>query len=269
MSSSDKSRQPPSTPNPPRIDSVEPVASTKWLALQTLQWTDQDGQPRQWDMATRTTKQSHEKADAVVVIPLLRHHNKDDNPTSTTVETLLVEQYRPPVRQTTVEFPAGLIDAHETVEQAALRELREETGYVGEACKVPPLASRATCMSPGLCDESVQVVLVEVDLSNPYNHGTPKVRTTMVSIDRSIYGCNNVFVLDAAHVFIMILSPLLYDHQPELDPGEHCVVKRVSLQEGLKQILDQGTAMPIMGLYLFALGWELGASATTSLKKET
>lgn len=47
------------------------------------------------------------------------------------------------------------------------------------------------------------------------------------------------------------------------------MVKRVSLQEGMKQILDQGTAMPIMGLYLFALGWELGAaSAATSLKKE-
>lgn len=206
----------------PRIDAVEPVASTKWLALHTLKWTDQEGQARQWDMATRTTKHSADHADAVVIIPLLRNHENGQ------VDTLLVEQYRPPVRQTTVEFPAGLIDAGETVEQAALRELREETGYVGEACKVPPVSSRALCMSPGLCDETVHVVLVEVDLSNPYNHGTPK---------------------------------------PELDHGEHCTVKRVNLQEGMKKILDQSSGMPIMGLYLFALGWELGASSTASLEK--
>jgi 8-oxo-dGTP pyrophosphatase MutT (NUDIX family) len=205
--------------NIPRVDSAEPVASTKWLALQTLHWTDQEGKARKWDVATRTTKQAVDKADAVCIIPLLR--NKETGET----DTLLVEQFRPPVRQTTVEFPAGLIDKDETIEQAALRELREETGYVGEACKIPPVSSRATCMSPGLCDETIHVVLVEVDLSNPYN-----------------------------------INP-----KPETDDGEHCVVKRINLQEGVKQVLDQGTAMPIMGLYLFALGWELGASSTTSL----
>ena len=209
----------------PRIDSVETIASTKWLALQTMQYTDRNGHHRQWDLATRTTKSPDpNRPDAVVIIPLLRH------PDSDVVETLLVEQYRPPVRRRTVEFPAGLVDAHETVHQAALRELREETGYVGEACRrTPPIVSPIPCaMSPGLCDESVQVVVVEVDLSNPYNHGTPR---------------------------------------PQLDPGEHCVVQRVRLQDGIRQILDQGTAMPIMGLYLFALGWELGASSTTALKK--
>lgn len=204
----------------PRIDSVTPVASTKWLALKTLNWTDQEGVARQWDIATRTTKQDVDKADAVVIIPLLRHADGR-------VDTLLVEQYRPPVRQRTVEFPAGLIDKDESIEHAALRELREETGYVGESCKIPPVTSRALCMSPGLCDESVHVVLVEVDLSNPYNHGTPK---------------------------------------PELDPGEHVTLKRVGLQDGLKEILDQGTAMPIMGLYLFAIGWELGAASSTNTK---
>lgn len=201
----------------PRIVSVTPVASSKWLALQTLHWTDQEGNARQWDMATRTTKQDSQKADAVVIIPLLRHTDGSGR-----VDTLLVEKYRPPVQQMTVEFPAGLIDKDETVEHAAMRELREETGYIGEACKIPPILSRAVCMSPGLCDETVHVVIVEVDLGNPYNHGTPK---------------------------------------PKLDIGEHVNVVRVGLQEGLKQLLEQGTGMPIMGLYLFALGYELGAAS--------
>ena len=48
----------------------------------------------------------------------------------------------------------------ETAEAAALRELREETGYAGRVLSVSP----ALAMSPGLTDESVRLVVVEVKL---------------------------------------------------------------------------------------------------------
>ena len=48
-------------------------------------------------------------------------------------EIVLQKQYRPPTDKITVEIPAGLMDAGETAEQCAVRELREETGYVGTA----------------------------------------------------------------------------------------------------------------------------------------
>ena len=47
-------------------------------------------------------------------------------------ELVLQKQFRPPIGKVCIEVPAGLIDEGETPEECALRELREETGYMGE-----------------------------------------------------------------------------------------------------------------------------------------
>lgn len=44
-------------------------------------------------------------------------------------EVVMVRQYRHGIRDFTLEFPGGVIDLGDTPEEAALRELREETGY--------------------------------------------------------------------------------------------------------------------------------------------
>lgn len=55
---------------------------------------------------------------AVMIVPLL-----DDG------HLLLERQYRHPMQQVMLEFPAGKLDAGEGVMDCAQRELREETGY--------------------------------------------------------------------------------------------------------------------------------------------
>ena len=59
-------------------------------------------------------------------------------------ELLLQKQYRPPIDKIVIEVPAGLIDAGETPEQCAVRELREETGYVGVAEETSPIMYNGT-----------------------------------------------------------------------------------------------------------------------------
>ncbi len=45
---------------------------------------------------------------------------------------ILVKQFRPGPQKVTLELPAGGVEKNETVGRAALRELAEETGYIGE-----------------------------------------------------------------------------------------------------------------------------------------
>lgn len=204
----------------PRVTGKETIAGTKWLSLETITYNDENGDSRLWNCATRTTKKSG-KADAVVIVPLLKKGGQDGKQ-----ETILVEQFRPPVGTFTMEFPAGLIDAGETPEQAALRELKEETGFIGTSCATLPKFSRPVCMSPGLTDESVHTCVVEVDLDDPRNQNP----------------------------------------QPAMEETEFIKIHRVPLAHGLQQMLDQGSAMPIEGLYLFALGLEFGKTMSVSSK---
>lgn len=54
-------------------------------------------------------------------------------------EIILQKQFRPPINKVCIEVPAGLVDEDETAEEAAVRELKEETGYVGVVSESTPV----------------------------------------------------------------------------------------------------------------------------------
>ncbi len=113
------------------------LAETKFL-----RFVERNG----WSFIERTTSNG-------VVCIIAR---TDDN------QIILVEQFRPPVDCNVIELPAGLSGdvaglENEPLEQAARRELLEETGYqAGQMTRLTDTAS-----SPGLTNETVTFFLAE------------------------------------------------------------------------------------------------------------
>lgn len=68
-------------------------------------------------------------------------------------EVLLVEQFRHAVNESLLELPAGMLEKGEDPQEAALRELQEETGY--HAGHIEFLASFFT--SPGVVNETIHL----------------------------------------------------------------------------------------------------------------
>ncbi|KAJ3871186.1 NUDIX hydrolase domain-like protein [Lentinula edodes] len=72
--------------------------------------------------------------NAVAILAILKSKANSFPPSS-----VVVEQYRPPIGKFIIELPAGLVDEGETPEQAAIRELEEETGYNASSLAARPL----------------------------------------------------------------------------------------------------------------------------------
>ena len=100
----------------------------------------------------QSTREVIDHDNAVVIVPV----DSEDN-------VLLVRQYRYAVEDTLLEAPAGLIDDSEDPDDAAQRELREETGYASRSLR--PLGGFWS--SPGFCTEYLYAYLARDLVPSP------------------------------------------------------------------------------------------------------
>lgn len=102
--------------------------------------------------------------DAVSCVLVLRQ--KGEEP-----KLLLSREYRYPAGQFLLSVPAGLIDEkelgrEESVKNAAIREIREETGLTVRETDRVEILSPFLFSSPGMTDESNAFVLVEAEVDD-------------------------------------------------------------------------------------------------------
>jgi ADP-ribose pyrophosphatase len=90
------------------------------------------------------TREVVEHSEVVCIVPI----DADGN-------VLMVRQYRKPAETTLLEIPAGGVDPGEAADQAALRELQEETGFTTD--NLEHLMN--FWATPGFCDEFMHAYL--------------------------------------------------------------------------------------------------------------
>eukprot|EP00828_Plagiopyla_frontata_P047061 TRINITY_DN859_c0_g1_i1.p1 TRINITY_DN859_c0_g1~~TRINITY_DN859_c0_g1_i1.p1 ORF type:complete len:258 (-),score=59.78 TRINITY_DN859_c0_g1_i1:109-882(-) len=98
------------------------VHSGKWISFYQASYElSNDQKINNWEYIKR--EQLPAIANGVETIPILK------NPETGIDKLLLISNFRPPVGTWSIEFPAGLIEANEGAQSAAIREFTEETGY--------------------------------------------------------------------------------------------------------------------------------------------
>lgn len=83
---------------------------------------------------------------------------------------LLQKQFRPPIDKVTIEVPSGLVDEGEDAGTSAIRELKEETGYIATLPKDAKAAEGFIMWNdPGFCNTNTKMIFVEVDMTDERN----------------------------------------------------------------------------------------------------
>jgi len=118
-------------------------------------------------------------------------------------EVCLVEVVRVAVGRTLLELPAGTLDRVESLEEAARRELAEETGY--RAGRITPTA--AMWMSPGILRERMHLFVAEDLIAGPQAlEPGEQIRTRVVAWDDAIAMCLDGRIDDAKTIAGLLLT---------------------------------------------------------------
>ncbi|MCP4649954.1 MAG: NUDIX hydrolase [PVC group bacterium] len=120
-----------------------------WINLKKSKFISDRGEEVLWEYVERVNVKQ-----VVIIVPKLVPSNR----------YILIRQFRHALNTHVIGLPAGLIHDEE-VSKAALRELKEETGYTGTIKEISPLLA----LNSALSNIRVQFVTAEIDENDPEN----------------------------------------------------------------------------------------------------
>lgn len=139
-----------------KYTNINKLSDNKFLNLFKLDALTDSGHPFDYFFVSRRKAENikllakDSAAEGVVIYPILKEDPE---------KIVMIRQYRYPIDDYLYELPAGLIDAGETPEAAAVRELKEETGFAFEVYTAGDEAYRRPFfMGAGFTDESCNAV---------------------------------------------------------------------------------------------------------------
>lgn len=142
--------------NKPRVNHINVLADTKYLKLYDAEYTNKNGDSRNWSIASRKDLETinnkffnkiEDNIDAVIIVATHIDENK----------LVIIKQFRVPLNDYIYELPAGLIDSGEDFETTVKRELKEETGL--DLIEIDyDKTKRKAYISTGMTDESAALV---------------------------------------------------------------------------------------------------------------
>jgi ADP-ribose pyrophosphatase len=157
---------------------VKKLTDKKFLNLYEATYKLEDGSTTPWNFASRKPLNNindmnkvaqEKKPDAVNIVTYYHDSNN-------VLHFLLIKEYRSPFNAYFISFPAGLVENGETVEEAAIREVKEEIG--GEAILTKEIIHFAST-SAGVSNEANAFVSVEV---NPILHKQQLEKTEDITV---------------------------------------------------------------------------------------
>lgn len=135
---------------------IRPLFQNRYLNFYHMDAMTDSGKTFDYYFASRNSKDSIKavtgstKAEGVVIYPVWKAEPD---------KIVLIRQYRYPIGDVIYELPAGLIDEGENASQAAVREMKEETGFTLEVYEGgAECYRRPFYMGAGYTDEACQAV---------------------------------------------------------------------------------------------------------------
>lgn len=143
-----------------KIRAVEEIEKLKFLKSYRIDFEDRNGKQKSWEIVSRGDKKrlldeiqgGGTFSDGAMIFAVSKDKSK----------VCMIREFRVPAGRYVYSIPAGLSDGEEKIENAAIREFKEETGMDLEVIRVD--APRYT--SVGLSNETVNIVY-------GYYFGTP------------------------------------------------------------------------------------------------
>jgi ADP-ribose pyrophosphatase len=175
-----------------------------WIKKYVLHYQMSNGKEFKYDLATRNNISSASdlagKTNAVCIICY-------DN----AKRFVLLKEFRYAVNDYVIAFPAGLVDEGESIEEAAKRELYEETGLSGDVV----YSLNGGFSSEGMTDEKVAICMIKVEdvtkLTNQNVQDNEDINFMTCTVDelKSIVTRGEYKISNRVQVFVAGMSQLV------------------------------------------------------------